>query len=207
MSIDPSRRLIEARAALVDDTMARIRSLANSRPLTRPLLAEVAALLQTLADQPQYFTAEDFPVAESGGKGIARYLLASQPDDTFALYLNSINPGMSSPPHDHTTWAVIVALEGQELNRLYDRVDGASEPERAELVKRGEFLVERGSSIQFLPDDIHSIHIQGDQPTRHFHLYGRALEVLDDRVGYNLETGAVVKYNRNFLDTPLFMPR
>ncbi|MET4578203.1 cysteine dioxygenase family protein [Ottowia thiooxydans] len=207
MSIDPSRRLIEARAALVDDTMARIRSLVTNRPLTRPLLAEVAALLQTLADQQQYFTAEDFPVAQAGGKGIARYLLASQPDDTFALYLNSINPGMSSPPHDHTTWAVIVALEGQELNCLYERVDDASEPERAELVKRGEFMVERGRSIQFLPDDIHSIHIQGDQPTRHFHLYGRALEVLDDRVGYNLETGAVVKYNRNFLDKPLFMPR
>lgn len=207
MSIDPSRRLIEARAALVDDTMARIRSLVTARPLTRPLLAEVAALLQTLADQPQYFTAEDFPVAASGSKGIARYLLASQPDDTFALYLNSINPGMSSPPHDHTTWAVIVALEGQELNCLYERIDDASAPDHAELVKRGEFMVERGRSIQFLPDDIHSIHIQGDQPTRHFHLYGRALEVLDDRVGYNLETKAVVKYNRNFLDKPLFMPR
>lgn len=207
MSIDSSRRLIEARAALVDDTMARIRSLVTSRSLTRPLLAEVAALLQPLADQPQYFTAEDFPVAESGGKGIARYLLASQPDDTFALYLNAIDPGVNSPPHDHTTWAVIVALEGQELNRLYDRVDNAGTPNHAELVQSREFLVERGRSIQFLPDDIHSIHIQGDQPTRHFHLYGRALEVLDDRVGYNLQTGEVVKYNRNFLDKPLSMPR
>ncbi|WP_051237168.1 cysteine dioxygenase family protein [Ottowia thiooxydans] len=207
MSIDPSRRLIEARVALVDDTMARIRSLAASAPLSRELLTEIAALLQPLADQQDYFTAEDFPVAEPGGMGIARYLLASQPDDSFALYLNSINPGMNSPPHDHTTWAVIVALEGQELNRLYERVDDGSSPDQAELAKRSEFMVERGRSIQFLPDDIHSIHIQGDQPTRHFHLYGRALETLDERVGYNLETGAVVKFNRNFLDKPRLMPR
>jgi len=207
MSTNPSRQFIEARAALVDDTMARIRTLAASAPLSRDLLARIAATLQPLADQREYFTAEEFPGAEPGGKGIARYLLAAQPDDSFALYLSSINPGMSSPPHDHTTWAVIVALEGQELNRLYARLDDRSHPERAQLEQRGEFMVERGSSIQFMPDDIHSIHIQGDQPTRHFHLYGRALEQLDERVGYDLETGAVVKFNRNFMDEPRFMPR
>lgn len=207
MSTETSPTFLQARAALVDDTMARIRALAASAPLSRELLTRIATLLEPLANYTDYFSAEHFPGAEGDSRGIARYLLASQPDDSFALYLNSISPGLNSPPHDHTTWAVIVALDGQELNRLYTRTDDGCDPERAELRQHGEFMVEPGRSIQFMPEDIHSIHIQGDQPTRHFHLYGLALERLDERVAYNLENGSVVKFNRNFLDQPRHMPR
>lgn len=39
----------------------------------------------------------------------------------------------------------------------------------------------------------------GNTPTRHFHLYGRALETLTGRVGYDLPTGRVLNYNRNYM--------
>jgi hypothetical protein len=55
--------------------------------------------------------------------------------------------------------------------------------------------VQPGTPIAFLPDDLHSIHVIGDAPTLHFHLYGRPLETLSQRIGVNLETGAVVNYN------------
>lgn len=45
--------------------------------------------------------------------------------------------------------------------------------------------VRRGArpGVAFLPDDLHSIHIEG--PLLHFHLYGRALERLDRREYYD----------------------
>jgi hypothetical protein len=50
-----------------------------------------------------------------------------------------------------------------------------------------------------MPEDIHSIHTTGAVPTRHLHMYGLALEKLDNRKGYDPETGAVVPYNKNFM--------
>lgn len=52
-----------------------------------------------------------------------------------------------------------------------------------------------GASIAFLPDDVHSIHVVGDSPTLHFHLYGKPLERLTGRIGINAETGAITNYN------------
>ena len=52
-----------------------------------------------------------------------------------------------------------------------------------------------GAPIAFLPDDIHSIHVTGSQPTLHFHLYGQPLETLTGRVAIDPETGVVSNYN------------
>jgi len=60
-------------------------------------------------------------------------------------------------------------------------------------------VVQPGTPITFLDDDIHSIHVLGNTPPRHFHLYGRALETLTGRVGYDLATGRVLNYNRNYM--------
>jgi predicted metal-dependent enzyme (double-stranded beta helix superfamily) len=93
---------------------------------------------------------------------------------------------------------VIVAVEGQELNRVYRRAGGNGPgQERIELER--EVMVEPGRGIAFMPDDIHSIHTAGSVPTRHLHVYGLALEKLDGRKAYDAETGEVKPYNVNFL--------
>ena len=58
-----------------------------------------------------------------------RYLLQEDPGNRFALYLNALNPGNETKPHDHTTWAVVVAVDGQELNKVYERTDDGADPE------------------------------------------------------------------------------
>ncbi len=188
-----------ARAAAVAATVDRIRGIEAAEGVTRASLAAIRAELLKLAAQEHLFPSANFPPPPNGEKGSNRYLLQEDQGGRFALYLNALNPGNETKPHDHTTWAVVVAVDGQELNKVYERADDGSDPARCELRLREEVMVEPGRGICLMPEDIHSIHTTGKVPTRHLHMYGLALERLDDRKGYDPETGAVVPYNRNFM--------
>ena len=132
-----------------------------------------------LADQRELFSLDDFPLPTEGAKG-RLYRIAQDDDDRFALYANASRGAVASPVHNHTTWAVVVGFDGQELNRFYDRVgDG--------VVQTGEHMVERRTGVAMLPDDLHSIHIDG--PALNFHCYGLALERLDQRQYLSESTG------------------
>ena len=166
--------------------------------ITREQLAAITARLEQLAERPDLFPAADFPAppVDQGTGASTRYRLnPDAPAGTPALYLNSINPGKTTLPHNHTTWAAIVALSGQELNRVYRRSDDGSQPGRATLELVREVVVQPGQSVSFLPDDIHSIHVTGDTPTLHFHLYGQPLETLSGRIGIDLASGQILNYN------------
>jgi predicted metal-dependent enzyme (double-stranded beta helix superfamily) len=184
--------LTSVRAAAVAATIDRIRAIERAQGVTIASLEAIRSELMALAAREHLFSFADFPPPPGGEQGSNRYLLQQDPDHRFALYLNALNPGNETRPHDHTTWAVVVAVEGQELNRVYRR-DGAG------LVVDREVIVEPGRGIALLPDDIHSIHTSGTAPTRHLHMYGLAIEVLDDRRAYDPATGAAIPYNRNFL--------
>jgi predicted metal-dependent enzyme (double-stranded beta helix superfamily) len=188
-----------ARAAAVAATVDRIRAIEAAQGVTRPSLEAIRAELLKLAAQEHLFPSANFPPPPNGEKGSNRYLLQEDPGNRFALYLNALNPGKSTKPHDHTTWAVVVAVDGQELNKVYERTDDGSDPAACALRIREEVMVEPGRGICLMPEDIHSIHTTGSVPTRHLHMYGLALEKLDNRKGYDPETGAVVPYNKNFM--------
>jgi predicted metal-dependent enzyme (double-stranded beta helix superfamily) len=188
-----------ARAAAVAGTVDRIRAIEAAEGVTRPSLEKIRAELLKLAAQEHLFPSANFPPPAGGEKGSNRYLLQEDQGNRFALYLNALNPGNSTKPHDHTTWAVVVAVDGQELNKVYERTDDGSNPEMCELRIREEVMVEPGRGICLMPEDIHSIHTTGNVPTRHLHMYGLALEKLDNRRGFDPETGAVVPYNKNFM--------
>ena len=182
----------------VDAVLADIRQLLAGAVPDRTRLAAITERLERLAARKELFSRADFPPpAETAGVGAStRYRLNPADGDAgLALYLNSINPGKTTAPHDHTTWAVIVAVEGQELNRVYARTDDRSDPGHAQIHVACEHTVQPGAPIAFLPDDIHSIHVTGSQPTLHFHLYGQPLETLTGRVAIDPETGVVSNYN------------
>ena len=192
-----------ARAAAIASTIDRIRAIEATEGVTRPALEKIRAELLALAAQEHLFPSVTFPPPPNGEKGSNRYLLQQDPGNRFALYMNALNPGNATKPHDHTTWAVVVAVDGQELNKVYERTDDGSDPDKASLRVREEILVEPGRGICLMPEDIHSIHTTGDRPTRHLHMYGLALEKLDNRKGYDPETGEVVPYNSNFMKPTL----
>lgn len=188
-----------ARAAAVGATLDRIRAIEREKGVTRPALDEVKAEMLRLAENEALFPAAEFPPPPAGEKGSRRYLLQEDPDGRFALYMLSLNPGNSTKPHDHTTWAVVVGVDGQELNRVYRRTDDGSTPGKASLELEREVMVEPGQGLALMPEDIHSIHTSGDQPTRHLHVYGLALERLDERQGFDPETGTVQPYNKAYM--------
>jgi predicted metal-dependent enzyme (double-stranded beta helix superfamily) len=188
-----------ARAAHVAATIERIRAIETAQGVTRDSLAAMKAEMLALAAQEHLFPSAEFPPPPAGEKGARRYLLQEDPDGRFALYLNALNPGNASKPHNHTTWAVIVAVDGSELNRLWERTDDGSVPGRASLRETGQVVVEPGAGVAFLPDDIHSIHTTGERPTRHLHMYGLALERLDGRLGFDPEQGTVTGYNKAYM--------
>lgn len=192
-----------ARAAAVASTVDRIRAIEREHGVTRPALEKIRDELMKLAAQEHLFPSAAFPPPPPGEKGGNRYFLQEDPDHRFALYMNALNPGNATKPHDHTTWAVVVAVEGQELNKVYDRTDDGADPDRCDLRVREEIMVEPGRGICLMPEDIHSIHTLGSVPTRHLHMYGLALEVLDDRKGYDDETGKVSGYNKAFMKPSL----
>src|SRR5215210_6485647 len=188
-----------ARGAAIANAVARIRDIEGAQGVTRPALEAIREELMLLARQQHLFPSAEFPPPDDGAKGANRYLLHEDRGNRFALYLNALNPGNETRPHDHTTWAVVVAVDGQELNRVYERTDDGADPERCAIRLREEVMVEPGRGICLMPDDIHSIHTTGTVPTRHLHMYGLALDRLEDRKAYDMESGQVMPYNRNFM--------
>ncbi len=188
-----------ARTAAVAAAMDRIKAIEHAQGVTRPALDAILAEMLDLAQHEALFPSAEFPPPPAGEKGSKRYLLQEDPDGRFALYLLALNPGNSTKPHDHTTWAVVTAVEGQELNRVYRRTDDGAVPGKASLEPVREVMVEPGRGIALMPEDIHSIHTFGTTPTRHLHVYGLALEKLDARQGFDPEQGTVQPYNKAFM--------
>lgn len=172
----------------VANLVANAKAHVERHGVTRASLAGVLSIVEEAARLPNQWDASRFPDPEPGERQ-ARYLIATDPDDSFTLYLNVMRPGNLIPPHNHTTWACIAAVQGAEHNTLYERTDGGTGAGPASLRVVKEFDVEPGSGVALLADDIHSVEIRGEQPIRHLHFYGKALETLSERLMFDLAAG------------------
>jgi len=166
----------------IDAAVAEVRAIERADGVTRESLEKIKRRLMRLAARQELFTARDFSPPEPGGKrNSCLYRVSEDADHRFALYVNSSFGNYATPAHNHSTWAVIVGLTGEELNRFYDRVDGG-------VREKGSAVVKQGTGVAFMPEDLHSIHISA--PLVNFHMYGLALEELHHREYYQADERA-----------------
>src|SRR5437763_16009476 len=167
---------VVARRRGIGATVAGVREIERRDGVTRASLEKIKQRLIRLAARQDLFTARDYPPPQPGGKrNSCLYRVSEDADHRFALYVNSSFGNYGTPAHNHTTWAVIVGVTGEELNRFYDRVAGG-------VREKGSAVVKQGTGVGFMPEDLHSIHISA--PLINFHMYGLALEELYHREYY-----------------------
>jgi predicted metal-dependent enzyme (double-stranded beta helix superfamily) len=166
----------------IEAAVADVRAIERHHGVTRESLEKIKQRLNRLAARQELFSAEDFPPPAPGGKlKSCLYRVAEDPDHRFALYVNASLGGHGTPAHNHTTWAVIVGVSGEELNRFYDRAGEAG------VREKGQYVVKQGTGVCFMPEDLHSIHIQA--PLVNFHMYGLGLDHLHKREFYKADEG------------------
>ena len=165
-----------------------IKELVSVKGINRSVLDSILEKLLLLAKDKELFNSNFFPVKEGDGTS-SLYLLSEEPDHTFALYAVSETTGNMSPPHDHTTWAVIAGIEGEEVNKFYKLDKPLKENGTANIFEYTSKLVADGSGVTLMPNDIHSIHCLTDKPTLNFHFYGKSIEHLPDRKAFNMKLG------------------
>jgi len=138
--------LQEQRTQAVGELIGRVRAIEAKEGVTRASLEKIKADLIALASRTELFPPAHF--ANIPGRAGTIYHLAEDPDGRFALYGSAGVPGKAQPPHNHTTWAVISGVFGDEHNVFYERIDNRAVPGEGKLRKSGELTVQRGNAVR-----------------------------------------------------------
>ena len=191
--------LMQERHQAIAQTLARVRAIAPRPQIDAATLERIKPVLIELAQREELFPRASFD-AGSGNSGVI-YELSVDRDLRYALYASAGVPGKFAPPHNHTTWAAISGVYGDEHNTAYVRVDDDAANRRARLEKSWEATCRKGNAVGFLPDDFHTIEVTSKEPALHLHLYGRSLGHLPERVYFKETSGGA--YQR-FMARPVF---
>ncbi len=180
-SFDPQQTRTAARAA-----MDEVKRILGADGLNPPALARVKDVLLRLTARRELFPTGVFSPMESGQNANVLYCLAEDSDGTNAMYLSSERHAedRSTLPHNHLTWAVIVGVDGKELNRVYERVDDGSVPGRGAVRQTGEVELQHGSGLCLMPEEIHSVHAKGGHTMLSMHVYGLAMPRQTERIEF-----------------------
>ncbi|MEO8144291.1 MAG: rhodanese-like domain-containing protein [Betaproteobacteria bacterium] len=182
--------LQEERGGAVRDLIGRVRAIESREGVTRASLDRIKAELIALASRSELFPPAHF--ANISGRAGTIYHLAEDADGHFALYGSAGLPGKAQPPHNHTTWASIAGVYGDEHNVFYERTDRGEAPGEGRLMRTHELTIQRGNACAMLPDDFHTIEVTSKSESLHLHLYGKTLEDLPDRVTFPSSAGGKV---------------
>ena len=184
---DVASRRTTAVAAFLHTARQR---LTDSRHAAADQLRAVADDLAQLGLRADLFPAAHFPVSAEHPAQV--YRLAEDVDGRYALYVSAGLPGKAQPPHDHTTWAIIAGISGDERNVLYRR-HATDDATRDRLEHQYTVNVVPGTALTLTGADVHTIELLGDTPGLHLHFYGLGLERLRERVVFESTDGGLYR--------------
>jgi len=145
-------------------------------------------MMQSLAAKKKLFNPSVFRPADEDGEE-KLYVLSETDESSPALYLVSAQSRVYSPPHDHTTWAIIAPITGGEVNTLFSRKDGLP----LEVITTAKIYP--GDIIGMNGDDIHDSATFENEATLCLHLYGKPFSAMTERRKFDPQTGAASAYN------------
>ncbi|MCW5576014.1 MAG: sulfurtransferase [Burkholderiales bacterium] len=180
------------RSAEIRKVIGRLKRIVREHGVTRDSLDRMKTEMVGLASRSDLFPIADFPIVPGGNS--ANYRLAEDDDHSFALYASVGTPGKVRPPHNHTTWAIISGVVGDEHNVCYERTDDDSKPGRGALRRTGELTVKPGNAIAFMPEDFHTIEVMNGEKSLHLHMYGMSLRHLPRRVCFEGPEGGGYRF-------------
>lgn len=188
--VQPASTVAESRQVIIDEMISQVRTIAQTHGISRETLETIKAEMIEVAKRKELFPLADFqPEDEEPGRRPMQ-LLHKDDDGQFALYMSSSVSDQKPPPHNHATWAVIVGIQGEERNWLFERTDDGSVPGRGMVRIVDEQVAAPGTGVALMPEDIHSIQGKAAAGGRlTFHLYGVTTDRQQGRVAYNEAEG------------------
>ncbi|MDB5878682.1 MAG: sulfurtransferase, partial [Variovorax sp.] len=180
-------RVSAERARAVGDFISSAKALLRKGETA---LGPIAEQLVGLGRRAELFPDHHFPV--SAERPNAVYRLAEDPDGRFALFVSAGLAGKFQPPHDHTTWAMIAGIRGNERNVVYRR-RATDDPLRDRLEHARTVDVTAGQHVTLTADVVHTIELIGGEYGLHLHFYGLSLERLTKRVVFESSEGGTYR--------------
>ena len=175
----------QERNRAIAETLETVRAIEAEEGVTRRSLERIRDRMIALAARSELFPEEDFPLGD--GSGEVFDVLSRDDDGRYELYIEVANRHVSTPPHNHTTWAVVVGIRGIELNRLWEGDGGPAGEAPLKLAREVE--VTRNAGVCLMPNDFHSIHMEDGVHNMHLHLYGKGFAHLQGRLMFDEATG------------------
>jgi len=150
--------------------------------------AAIGERLRRLAEQPGMV--DDERLAGLHGSSASAAVLGRHADGSL-LMLARFPAEEPTPIHNHNSWGVVCVLRGQDRYERWERLDGGSDPDRAEIRLAEELILEPGQVVWFdgPPGDLHAQ--QGiDSPVWELVYFGRD-PFAAPRAYFDPRTGAV----------------
>ena len=188
--VQPASQIKESRQDAIATMIANVRAIAQTRNITREILEQIKAEMVHVAKRKALFPLADFQSGEGDPGRQPMQLLHKEDDGQLALYMSTSISDQKPPPHNHATWAVIVGIQGEERNWLFERTDDGSVPGRGAVRVVDEQVAGPGTGVALMPEDIHTIQGKAEEGGRlTFHLYGVTTDRQQGRIAYNEAEG------------------
>ena len=141
---------------------------------SEPTDAQLKAVAQRLISLANASSWNNSPYRAANPHEELLYELAISANDGPSLYLVSDGQSVSSPPHEHKTWAVIVGIRGTEINRIYEIQSVTPKV----VCSHSSVEIGPGEALIMRTHEVHSTEVTSSYASFHLHLYGQPLHTL-----------------------------